>query len=135
MVMVMMILLMMMRMIKTSEEWKCNNQLYNLAVVPSVTGTCASINAFSIVNKSPAVIFHDFIHHYNMSKQGKKNINSSLSFGEAALTFSMPRALLVLVNGYSFKPQYSLPNSPNWSPYISLKNYLRDFDKRSKHFP
>ena len=25
-------------------------------------------------------------------------------------------------------------NSPNWSLYISLKNVLREFDKRSKHF-
>ena len=25
-------------------------------------------------------------------------------------------------------------NSPNWSLYISLKNKLREFDKRSKHF-
>ena len=26
-------------------------------------------------------------------------------------------------------------NSPNWSLYISLKNELREFDKKSKHFP
>ena len=25
-------------------------------------------------------------------------------------------------------------NSLNWSPYIFLKNYLREFGKRSKHF-
>ena len=61
MVMVMMILLLMM-IIKTSEEWKRNNRLYNFSS-GSVTGTCTSINAFSIVNKSQAVIFHDFIHH------------------------------------------------------------------------
>ena len=33
-----------------------------------------------------------------------------------------------------FKPQYQHTNSPNWSLYISLKNELREFDKRSKHF-
>ena len=33
-----------------------------------------------------------------------------------------------------FKPQYPQTNSPNWSLYISIKNKLREFDKRSKHF-
>ena len=33
-----------------------------------------------------------------------------------------------------FKPQYPQANSPNWSLYISLKNELREFDKRSKYF-
>ena len=36
--------------------------------------------------------------------------------------------------GSPFKPQYSHTNSPNWSPYISLKNELREFDKGSRHF-
>ena len=35
---------------------------------------------------------------------------------------------------YPFKPQYSHTNSPNWALYISLKNEMREFDKRSKHF-
>ena len=30
--------------------------------------------------------------------------------------------------------RYQLTNSPNWSPYIALKNELREFDKRSKIF-
>ena len=33
-----------------------------------------------------------------------------------------------------FKPQYPHTNSPNWSLYISLKNELREFDKRSRNF-
>ena len=33
------------------------------------------------------------------------------------------------------KPQYPDTNSPVWSPYILLKNELREFDKRSEHFP
>ena len=33
-----------------------------------------------------------------------------------------------------FKPQYPQANSPNWSLYISLKNKLREFEKRSKQF-
>ena len=33
------------------------------------------------------------------------------------------------------KPQYPDTNSPVCSPYILLKNELREFDKRSKHFP
>ena len=33
---------------------------------------------------------------------------------------------------YHFKPWYPLKNSPNWSPYISLKNKLREFDNRSR---
>ena len=37
-------------------------------------------------------------------------------------------------NPWPFKPQYPLANSPNWSLYISLKNKLREFEKRSKHF-
>ena len=32
------------------------------------------------------------------------------------------------------KQHYPHTNSPNWSLYISLKNKLREFDKRSKHF-
>ena len=32
------------------------------------------------------------------------------------------------------KSQYPLTNSPNWSPYISLKNYSREFGKRSNIF-
>ena len=41
---------------------------------------------------------------------------------------------------YLFKMYYGnsslnpLANSPNWSLYISLKNKLREFEKRSKHF-
>ena len=35
---------------------------------------------------------------------------------------------------HPFKSQYPRTNSPNWSLYISLKNELREFDKRSKHF-
>ena len=35
----------------------------------------------------------------------------------------------------TFKPQYPHANSPNWSLYISFKNKLREFDKRSRHFP
>ena len=31
-------------------------------------------------------------------------------------------------------PQYPHTNSPNWSLYISLKNELREFDNRSRHF-
>ena len=34
----------------------------------------------------------------------------------------------------SLKPQYPHTNSPNWSPYISLKNWLRDFVCWSKIF-
>ena len=32
-------------------------------------------------------------------------------------------------------PQYLYTNSPYWSSYICIKNKLREFDKRSKHFP
>ena len=34
----------------------------------------------------------------------------------------------------TLKPQYLHTNSPNWSLYISLKNELREFVKRSRHF-
>ena len=33
-----------------------------------------------------------------------------------------------------FKPQYLHTNSPNWFLYISLKNELREFVKRSRYF-
>ena len=33
-----------------------------------------------------------------------------------------------------FKPQYPHTNSPNWSFYISLRNKLRAFGRRSKPF-
>ena len=33
-----------------------------------------------------------------------------------------------------FEVIYRNKYSPNWSPYISLKNVLREFDKRSRHF-
>ena len=36
--------------------------------------------------------------------------------------------------GNHLKPQYPHTNSPNWSLYISLKNELREFDNRSRHF-
>ena len=42
----------------------------------------------------------------------------------------------LLVSGCSLTLQawqYPHTNSPDWSAYISLKNYLREFDKRSKH--
>ena len=35
---------------------------------------------------------------------------------------------------WPFKPQYPHTNSPNWSQYISLKNTLREFHKKSRHF-
>ena len=34
-----------------------------------------------------------------------------------------------------FKPEYTNTNSPDWSPYISLKNWLREFVCWSKLFP
>ena len=33
-----------------------------------------------------------------------------------------------------FKPQYTHTNSPNWSLYFLLRNMLREFGKRSRHF-
>ena len=51
------------------------------------------------------------------------NLYNFFFFGEGNGAFPEP-----------FKPRYPLTNSPNWSPYISLKNELREFDKRSKHF-
>ena len=36
--------------------------------------------------------------------------------------------------GLLYLKAYTGTNSPNWSPYISLKNVLREFDKRSRHF-
>ena len=35
---------------------------------------------------------------------------------------------------YPFNSQYPRTNSPNWPLYITLKNELREFDKRSKYF-
>ena len=35
---------------------------------------------------------------------------------------------------YPLQPQYPNTNSPDWSPYISLNNKLREFGRRSKHF-
>ena len=35
---------------------------------------------------------------------------------------------------YSFHPQYPHTNSPDWSPYTSLNNKLREFGLRSKPF-
>ena len=35
---------------------------------------------------------------------------------------------------YPFNSQYPHTNSPNWPLYITLKNELREFDKRSKYF-
>ena len=32
------------------------------------------------------------------------------------------------------RPWYPHTNSPHWSSYIALKNKLREFDKRLKHF-
>ena len=38
------------------------------------------------------------------------------------------------MQGLLYLKAYTGTNSPNWSPYISLKNVLREFDKRSRHF-
>ena len=38
------------------------------------------------------------------------------------------------MQGLLYLKAYTGTNSPNWSPYSSLKNVLREFDKRSKHF-
>ena len=35
---------------------------------------------------------------------------------------------------YPFHPQYPHTNSPDWCPYTSLNNTLREFGRRSKHF-
>ena len=43
--------------------------------------------------------------------------------------------LATMAASQPFKPQYPQTNSPNWSLHISFKNKLRDFDKRSGHFP
>ena len=36
---------------------------------------------------------------------------------------------------YPFEPHYPNTNSPDWTPYISLKNWLREFVCISKLFP
>ena len=41
---------------------------------------------------------------------------------------------LEYIKSQTFKPQYPHTNSPNWSLYISLRNKLREFGRRSKHF-
>ena len=38
-------------------------------------------------------------------------------------------------NLWPCKVQYPDTNSPHWSPYIFFQNPLKEFDKRSKHFP
>ena len=43
--------------------------------------------------------------------------------------------LATMAASQPFKPQNPHTNSPNWSLYISFKNELREFDKRSRHFP
>ena len=48
-------------------------------------------------------------------------------YKDILMTFEHPQAI------EPFKPQYPHTNSPNWSLYISLKNELREFDKRSKY--
>ena len=35
---------------------------------------------------------------------------------------------------YPFQPQYPHTNSPDWSPYISLKNKLTEFGTISQHY-
>ena len=37
------------------------------------------------------------------------------------------------MRGLLYLKAYTGTNSPNRSPYISLKNVLREFDKRSRH--
>ena len=59
-----------------------------------------------------------------MTKQGLTGMKTAAGRGEN----------INLLNE-SFKRQYPHINYPNWSPYISIKNKLREFDKRSKHFP
>ena len=58
--------------------------------------------------------------------------------GLATILFSSEMQLKLTKWQYTvcwpFKPQYPHTNSPNWSPYISLKNELREFVKRSRHF-
>ena len=44
---------------------------------------------------------------------------------------SMDCALLMI---NPLRVNYPHTSSPNWSPYISLKNKFREFDKRSRHF-
>ena len=46
-----------------------------------------------------------------------------------------PLNLRNLAGRLTLKPQYPHTNSPNWSPYISLENELREFVQRSQHFP
>ena len=56
--------------------------------------------------------------------------------GKQLLHFECLGLLLVKCSfSKPIKPQHSHTNSPNWSLYISMKNKLREFDKRSKHFP
>ena len=41
------------------------------------------------------------------------------------------KLILVTTGTLRVKQQYISTNSPNWSPYISLKKVSREFDKRS----
>ena len=38
------------------------------------------------------------------------------------------------MQGLLYLKAYTGTNSPNWSPYISLKDVLREFDKRPRQF-
>ena len=41
---------------------------------------------------------------------------------------------LLVICQLTLKSQYQHTNSPNWSPYISFKNQLREFNNRSRYF-
>ena len=68
--------------------------------------------------------------------RARKKGDSSLSFRQATLALTCLGSLRVTCSfSYPIKPQHSHTNSPNWSLCISMKNKLREFDKKSENFP
>ena len=60
---------------------------------------------------------YPFIYHFCQKSRARKNLNSSLSFGHAALTFRLPRATFLLVSVKDFI-------GPLLIGQVSFKSYL-----------
>ena len=134
------------QMLRCNESWVIS-RVYFIVLIPEYSQTTSSyisdrhfaeredLNSFRTTNQSYWDLDHaDCV----LAREPQTYFRSSLLFlrPEIRLRFAGYLCSRPCLSSYYriIKSQYLSTNSPNGSPYISLKNELRELDKRSRHF-
>ena len=94
-------------------------------------GSCIAFSFFVVNSLASLVWYHLYSTAIPPVVLKTNGVNEACSTSNTQLVYWHFFSVLCCLNIWSFKPQYPHTNSPN----ISFNNKLREFDKRSRHFP